>query len=81
MPRCVYFSGFLTGCGGGPSCGAENEGQMFIREIDGLVELLFYPTDDICGPLPTAAPDEPPWIDCARPTHPACMCICDQLGR
>jgi hypothetical protein len=78
--RCMLFAGFLTGCGGGPGCPPPNGGQMYLRELaGGTVELLFYPEDDICGPLPTAAQDEPDWVDCGEPYHAACECICDAL--
>jgi hypothetical protein len=80
-PRCMFFSGFQTGCGGGPGCPPPNDSQIYLRELGrtGTVELLFYPSEDICGPLPTAAMDEPAWSDCGFPYHPACECICEAL--
>ncbi|MFO0631784.1 MAG: hypothetical protein U0168_02935 [Nannocystaceae bacterium] len=55
------------------------DGPMMIRDIGGATELIFYPMDRICGPAAEAPPDEPPWIDCAEPSHPACECVCALL--
>jgi hypothetical protein len=52
---------------------------MMIRDIGGATELIFYPMDRICGPAAEAPPDEPPWIDCGEPSHPACECVCALL--
>jgi hypothetical protein len=78
-PRCIFFRGFLEGCGIGGGCEVPNEGEMYVRDLDGTVELLFYPYDDICGPLPSASPEEPDWMDCVEPPHAACDCICGEL--
>lgn len=78
-PRCILFFGNLTGCGGGPSClGAE--GEPYLRDLETSVEVLFYPYDDICGPVPREPADEPDWVNCdGRGDHPACACICDVI--
>lgn len=77
--RCIFFDGFLLGCGGGGSCGEPNEGEPFSREVGGAMELLFYPIEEVCGPVPTAPPDEAQWERCGRPPHPVCTCICDLI--
>ena len=79
-PRCILFFGHLLGCGG-PTCGIPAaDGETYLRETGATtVELLFYPSDDVCGPVPEAPPEEPNWVGCGDPEHPACECICDLL--
>jgi hypothetical protein len=75
----VLFFGYLLGCGGFGSCGVDNEGESFTRDLGEVVELLFYPSEHICGPLPEAPPDEPNWLGCSARGEPVCSCICDSI--
>ncbi len=76
--RCILFFGNLQGCGG-PGCTFPNDGELYVREVEGIAELLTYPRNDVCGPLPEAPAGEPAWADCAGSSHSACACICDLL--
>jgi hypothetical protein len=76
-PQCLFFSGFIEGCLGGGSCGVPEQGQMYIRDLGGTTELIFYPYPEICGPYPTARVGEPDWVDCVEPPHSACECVCE----
>jgi hypothetical protein len=76
--RCVLFFGSLQGCGG-PGCRFPNAGEHYVREVEGVTEILIYPEDDVCGPLPEASPAEPAWTSCAEPVLPECECLCELL--
>ncbi len=79
-PRCVFFGGFATGCGGsGPVCPSPNDGQPILRELEERIELLFYPYEEVCGPIPMAPPEEAQWMGCGFPPHEVCDCICELL--
>lgn len=77
-PRCVLFFGNLLGCGG-PGCEFPNEGELYVREVDGTAELLRYPEDEVCGPLPAAPEDQSQWESCENSSNPACDCLCGLL--
>lgn len=77
-PRCVLFFGNLLGCGG-PGCEFPNDGELYVREVDGTAELLIYPDDELCGPLPAAPADQSQWESCSKSSTAACECFCGLL--